>query len=207
MQNFNWVDYIFLAIFFFSMLAGFGRGFVREVVSITTLIAAFVVATMFSNALAVAFTSSPTVQSVVTQANSAIGVNTAQPVSYLALGISFGLLFAGTVIAGSIIGFFLNFAFQAGLLGMGNRLLGAAFGLARGFIFNLVIIFVVQLTPISSEAWWGQSSIVNQYQPAVVWLGTAVSPALADLKSKMGQTLQGVGSSIQNMTGVAVPGI
>src|SRR5690349_15183716 len=99
MQNFNWVDYIFIAIFFFSMLAGFGRGFVREVVSIATLIAAFVVATMFSNPLAVAFTSSPAVQNVVTQANSAIGVNTAQPVSYLALGISFGLLFAGTVLA------------------------------------------------------------------------------------------------------------
>ncbi len=200
MSNFNWLDYIFLAIFLFSMLAGFGRGFVREVMSLITLVAAFVVAAMFSNPLAVAFTSSPSVQSVVSQANSAIGVNTAQPVSYLALGLSFGLLFAGTVIAGAIITFFLNFAFQAGLLGMGNRILGAGFGLARGFIINLVVIFVLQLTPISGEAWWGQSSIVQSYQPAVVWLGGIVSPSLADLKSKMSQTLQNVNSSLQNLS-------
>lgn len=200
MQGYNWLDYIFIAIFLFSMLAGFGRGFVREVMSLVTLVAAFVVASMFSNALAVAFTSAPSVQNVVNQASSAIGVNTAQPVSYLALGLSFGLLFAGTVIAGSIISFFLNFAFQAGLLGMGNRLLGAVFGFARGFIINLVLIFVVQLTPVSAEAWWGQSSIVHSYQPAVVWLGGIVSPSLADLKNKMSQTLQNVGGSLQNMT-------
>ncbi len=200
MSNFNWLDYIFLAVFLFSMLAGFGRGFVREVMSLLTLVAAFVIAAMFSNPLAVAFTSSPSVQSVVSQANSAIGVNTAQPVSYLALGLSFGLLFAGTVIAGAIITFFLNFAFQAGLLGMGNRILGAGFGLARGFIINLVVIFVLQLTPISAEAWWNQSSIVQSYQPAVVWLGGIVSPSLADLKSKMSQTLQNVNSSLQNMS-------
>lgn len=200
MQNFNWVDYIFLAIFFFSMLAGFGRGLVREVVSLATLIAAFVVASMFSNALAVAFTSNPSVQSAVSQANAAIGINTAQPVSYLALGISFGVLFAGTVLAGAIIGFFLNFAFQTGLLGLSNRLLGGLFGLGRGFILNLVIIFVIQLTPVSAEAWWGQSTIVRSYQPAVVWLGNIVSPSLADLKAKMGSTLQDVNSSLQNMS-------
>lgn len=200
MSNFNWLDYVFLAIFFFSMLAGFGRGFVREVMSLVTLVAAFVIAAMFANPLAVAFTSSPSVQSVVSQANSAIGVNTSQPVSYLALGLSFGLLFAGTVIAGAIITFFLNFAFQAGLLGMGNRILGAGFGLARGFIINLVIIFILQLTPISGEGWWAQSSIVQSYQPAVVWLGGVVSPSLADLKSKMSQTLQNVNSSLQNLS-------
>lgn len=200
MQSYNWVDYIFIAIFAFSALAGFGRGFVREVVSVVTLIAAFVVATMFSNALALKFTTSPGVQTVVNQASSAIGVNTAQPVSYMAIGLSFGLLFAGTVIVGSLIGFFLNIAVSTGMLGMGNRLLGAGFGIARGFIINLVLIFVVQLTPISAEAWWGQSSLVHSYQPAVVWLGNIVSPSLADLKTKMTQTLQNVGGSLQNMT-------
>lgn len=197
MANMNWVDYIILAIFFFSMLAGFGRGFVKEVVSLITLIAAFFVASMFANPLAVAFTSSAPVQSAVSQASNAIGVSAAQPVSYLALGISFAVLFALTVIAGSIISYILNIAFQTGILGFGNRVLGGLFGLCRGFLVNLVIIFVIQLTPMGNHAYWHQSQLVTAFQPAVQWLGNVVSPALSGLKAKFGQTLQDVNSSIQ----------
>lgn len=200
MSQMNWVDYIILAIFFFSILGGLGRGFVREMISLITLIAAFVIAIMFSNKLALAFTSSPSVQSVVTQTTSTIGMSTAQPVSYLALGISFGVLFAGTVLAGALIGYFINMAFQVGILGLGNRLLGAVFGLVRGFIINLVLIFVVQATPLGSQPWWQQSQFVAAYQPAVEWLGSVVSPTLATLKSKVGDTIKDVGSQLQDIT-------
>ncbi len=200
MANLNWVDYIILAIFLFSMLAGFGRGFVREVISLLTIIAAFIVASMFANTLAVMFTSSASVQTVVAQASASTGTNAAQSASYVALGLSYTLLFVGTLIIGSIIGFFVNMAFQAGILGIGNRLLGAVFGLARGFIINLVIIFVVQLTPFASQPAWGQSQMVVAFQPAVQWLGNLVSPTLANLKEKLGNTLQDMNSSIQNVT-------
>jgi membrane protein required for colicin V production len=199
-SNLNWVDYIFIAIFLFSMLAGFGRGFVKEVVSLATLVAAFVVATMFANSLALQFTSSASVQSVVSDASNAIGVNAAQPVSYAAIGLSFGLLFAGTVIVGAIVGFFLNMAFSVGILGFGNRVLGALFGLCRGFIINLVIIFMFQLTTIGTSTWWVQSQIVQMYQPSVVWLGGIVSPSLANLKQKATDALQNAGSKIQSIT-------
>src|SRR3990167_9968971 len=134
MLSMNWVDYTILAIFLFSTLAGIGRGFVREIISLVTWIAAFVIAILFSNALATIFTSTSTVQTAVGQASTAIGVDAAQPASYLALGISFFILFIGTIIVGSIISYILNIAFQAGVLGLGNRLLGGAFGLCRGFI-------------------------------------------------------------------------
>lgn len=199
MSNLNWVDYIILGIFFLSTLSGLAKGFVREIISLITWIAAFVVAVMFSNALATYFTSSDTVQNMVNQSTTAIGVSTAQPVSYVAIAISFALLFAGTAIIGSIIGYFINIAFQAGILGIGNRLLGAIFGLVRGFIINLVLIFVVQLTPFSAQPWWQQSQLVVSFQPAVAWLGGIVSPSLANLKEKFGKTLQDVNSSIQNV--------
>jgi len=196
----NWVDYIILAIFFFSILAGFTRGFVKEIVSLVSLVVAVIVAMTFSNALAAKFTSAPAVQDVVSQASTAIGVSAAQPVSYLALGISFTILFIGTMIAGSIIGYFLNVFFQTGILGLGNRLLGGIFGFARGFIINLVIIFLVQLSPLAKESWWQQSQLVATYQPYVAWLGRIVSPSLANIKSKLGETLEGVGSQIQGIT-------
>lgn len=201
MSNLNWIDYIILLIFFFSIIAGFIRGFVKEVVSLITLVAAFVIATMFSNALAQLFTSHPSVQNAVSQATTSLGVDTAQPVSYIALGISFALLFAGTIIVGMIVSFFLNFAFKSGVLGIGNRLLGGIFGLVRGYIINLALIFVVQLTPLGTQASWSQSQFVNMYQPAVQWLGNIVSPSLANLKARFEQTIQNFGSQLQNNYG------
>ena len=139
MTGMNWLDYIFIAILLFSGLFGLMRGFVKEVLSLVFLIAAFVVASMFSASLAASFTSSPSVQGAVSEATNAIGVNAAQPISYAAIGVSFSLLFAGTLLTGAIFTYVVNLAFQTGLLGLGNRLLGGVFGLARGVIFNLVI--------------------------------------------------------------------
>lgn len=200
MVDFNFVDYIILAVFFFSVLAGFGRGFVREIISLVTLFAAVVVAVMFSNTLAMNFTNSPEVQNTVNQASSAIGASVSQPVSYIAIAICFALLFAGTMLFGSLVGYFINMAFQFGILGLGNRLFGAVFGAARGFVFNAILIFLVQLTPFSNQALWQQSKLVASFQPGVVWLGSIVSPSLAGLKDRFGQTLQNVNSSIQSVT-------
>lgn len=198
MSNLNWVDYVFLIIFFFSIVSGMARGFVKEIVSLITLIAAFVVAILFASPLASVFTSSASVQNAVSQASNAINVNTAQPVSYVAIAISFALLFAGTVIIGAILSSILNVAFQTGILGLGNRILGGVFGFVRGFIVNLVIIFVMQLTPIADESWWQQSQVVSQYQPAVQWLANIVSPGLASLKEKFGNVVQDVDATLQN---------
>lgn len=200
MAEMNWVDYIILAIFFFSILSGFGRGFVREVISLATWVAAVIVAIMFTNPLATYFTSSSTVQGVVSQASSAMGVSAAQPVSYVALALSFGALFGGTMLVGSLIGYFISAAFQFGALGIGNRVLGAMFGFGRGFILNMVLIFLVQLTPFSAQSWWQQSQMVASFQPSVQWLGNIVSPSLANLKDRFGKTVQDVSSQIQGMT-------
>ncbi|RDI48828.1 CvpA family protein [Aquicella lusitana] len=194
--NLNWVDYIILAIFFLSILAGFWRGFIREVVSLITWILAFVVAATFSHPVASAFTSSPAVQGALTQASSSAD----QPVSYAAIAISFALLFAGTIIVGSILGYVLNMAFQAGVLGIGNRILGGVFGFCRGFIINLVLIFLVQLTPFSQQEIWTQSSLVATYQPTVQWLDSVVSPGLADLKARFGGTVEEVGTKFQGIS-------
>lgn len=200
MSNLNLVDIFILAIFFFSIMTGFARGFIREAVSLLTLIAAFIIAIMFTNPLAHAFTSSSTVQTAVSHTSNVIGVSTETPVSYLALGVSFALLFIATMIVGSIISYLLNVVFETGFLGFGNRLLGGVFGLVRGFIINLVLIFVVQLTSLDTEPWWVHSRFVEDFQPAVQRLGALVSPSLANLKQKFNQTLEQVNTHIQGVT-------
>lgn len=206
-SNLNWVDYIILAVFLFSILSGLWRGLVREIISLVTLIAAFIVAIIFSSPLANAFTNTAAVQNAVNQASTSIGVNAAQPISYAALGISFGILFAATMLAGAIIGFIINIPFQAGILGMGNRLLGAVFGFFKGFLINIVLIFVVQLTPLGNQTWWHQSQFVTMFQPEVQILGNFVSPSLANLKAKFGQGFQNLNSSVQTGMQGAVQGV
>lgn len=187
MQAMNWVDYVILAIFILSVLAGLFRGLFREIIALCTLIAAFVVATLFASPLATAFTTSDTVQNAVNQASSS---DAAQSVSYVAIGLSFGVLFIATMIVGAIIGLILNMIFQGTVLGIGNRLLGGIFGFFRGFLINLVLIFLVQLTSFSNDPVWTQSQLVAYFQPAVQWLGNTVSPSLANLKEKFDKSMQ-----------------
>jgi membrane protein required for colicin V production len=181
----NIVDIIVIVIFASSIVIGFGRGFVKEVISFLSLIAAVVIATLFSNQVATSMTNSPTVRHLIGRSSDAMGVSTAEPASYIAVGLSFFLILIGVLIIGAIIGAILNSIFQFGVLGAGNRIFGAVFGLVRGFIIAIILVFVLQLTPLSEETWWKDSRFVVASKPAVEWLSSSTSPALTGLKDKV----------------------
>ncbi|HTM63211.1 MAG TPA: CvpA family protein [Gammaproteobacteria bacterium] len=193
MSSLNWVDYIILGIFLLSVITGFSRGLVKELLSVITLIVAVIVAAMFASTLAESLTSTQTVS----EATSNMSVNTAHSVSLVALGLSYAILFAATILVGAIISFFINLAITSGTPGFSNRLLGAAFGFGRGFLLNLSFIFILQMTAISQESWWKNSVCVNAYQPSVIWLSGIVSPTIEKLKTKASETLQNVKSQVQ----------
>lgn len=191
LSSFNWVDYIILGIFLASTLLGLTRGFVKEIISLIALIAAFVLAMMFANPLAAMLSHS---------AANATGANAEPTVSYIALAVAYLIIFVGTILVGGIVNLIFNIAIKSGGLGFGNRLLGAAFGFARGFIFNLVLIFLVQLTSSGTEGAWHDSQLVNKLQPAVNWMSSKVSPTLANLKEKYSGTIENVNTKIKNVT-------
>lgn len=199
MDNLIWIDFIFLALFAFSTMVGFGRGLIRELIGVATLVGAVFIAATFAQPVAQSFTSSPGVQGVVTQV-STMGVDASKPISYAAIGVSFGLLFAGTMMVGTVIGFIVNLIFSFGIVGFGNRVLGAIFGFARGFIINLVIIFMVQMSAMGEQPIWQASVIVQYYQPYVAMLGSYVAPGIAKLKAKAGESMQNAGSSLRSLT-------
>jgi membrane protein required for colicin V production len=198
--GFSWVDYILLAVFFISVLSGLMRGGVKEVVSLLSWIAAFIIAGLFSKPLAAYFSSSSSVQSAISSASSTstFGISTANQVSIFAISASFSALFIGTIIIGSLIGYFINQAVEGGGISIGNRLLGAIFGLVRGYLIALVLIFIGQFTPIAQQTAWTQSSLVTSFQPAVQWFGNIVQPGLDSLKSSVGQTIQNMTNGSQN---------
>lgn len=196
MAEFNWVDYTILVIFFFSVLAGFARGIVKELLSLLTWIAAFVVSSIFASKLAAVFTGSPGVQSVITESSAAVGVNTAQPISMVSLGLGFVCLFLATLLIGSIITHIISAAVDSAGVGLANRMLGGLFGLMRGFVVNVFFVFLVQLTAFEQEAWWTQSKLVPVFEPTVIWVGNIVYPGLESLKTKVGNSFQGAASTL-----------
>lgn len=199
---FNWVDYVLLAILFVSILGGLLRGGVREILSLCTWIAAFIISGLFAKPLALAFTSSDGVQSTITSASTgSFGGAAAGQVSMFALGASFLVLFLATILVGSLIGYFANRIVEGGGISFFNRLLGGLFGLARGYLIDLLIVFIVQLSPISQQSYWTNSTLVKSFQPMAEWLGNKVQPGIDSLKSRVGQTLENITSGAQNSLG------
>ncbi len=190
MNTLNFVDYGLIAVFVFSMLIGLRRGLVKEVVSVVTWVAALFVAVQFAAPLSASFSGvTHSIQASLSNVVTAVGANvsTEGAASMLAVGISFFILFVGTLILGSIVGGILSSAAELPGINLVNSICGAGFGFARGFLFNLVLIFLVQLTSFGQESLWTQSMITNAYQPAVAWLGDAIQPGIQNLKSRLGQ--------------------
>lgn len=196
MLNMNWIDYAILAIIFFSVIIGMARGLVKELLSLIAFVAAFLIAAKYSEALAAYFTHTSSIQNAVSGSSNSVGLDTSQPISYAAVCISFMVLFIATILIGAFINFFINFFFQAGLIGLGNRLFGTVFGFCRGIVVSLVFVFILQFTSVTNEAAWSQSRLVPVVQPIITWLDGVVSPKLATLKLKLQNTIN---SSFQDI--------
>lgn len=188
----NPVDIVILVIFLLSIIIGFGRGLVSEILSLITLIAAFIVGIIFTNSFAVYLASTPAMQNVVNGTTTATGTSTADPVSYLLFAASFAILFILTYIIGSIVKMLLNMMIVPGAIGFINRFLGMIFGLVRGYLINLALILLIQLTPFSANAQWKESKYVPMFQPQVAWLANVISPKLADLRETFNAAVDGV---------------
>src|SRR5580698_6562253 len=128
MAAWTWLDWVVVAIFSFSILFGFVRGLISEIISIIALIAAVAIAITFSDALALNIMNYSAMQTLVARTSNAFGGNTINAISYVALAVSFIILFSGTLLAGALLKMIVNLALRTGLLGIGNRILGAVFG-------------------------------------------------------------------------------
>lgn len=168
MLNLNYVDYAILFILLLSIFAGLIRGFVKEVIALLTWVAAFILASLYSTPLAAAFTHVPVDSS---------------SLSLLSVAISFVCIFVLVLLVGMLISYIISSMVELGGISFFNRLLGAVFGFARGFLVVLLLIFLVQLTAYAKEDLWVHSRLVNAFQPAVKWIEINVSPNFDTIKA------------------------
>jgi membrane protein required for colicin V production len=131
----TWLDWLFIALLVVTTLTGFLRGLVREALGLAVWIIALLAARLL-----------------------------AQPVADLMTGIidnpdgrlvlAFVLVILAVILIGGVVIRLLHAAVEWVGMGWFNRLMGAAFGAAKGAAILVLATIVISLTPLAEfEAW------------------------------------------------------
>ena len=137
---FNQVDLVILIITVLSSVFGLWRGLIKEVLSLLTWIAALLVSRVYSEPLAGLMT----------------GMIENDGIRYVS---AFALLFVIVMMFGTFLNFLMSKLIKVTGLKLADRLLGAGFGVARGVIIVLVIMFITSMF-VSETQLWQQSQLV-----------------------------------------------
>lgn len=147
----NWPDYAILAVIVISIGVGALRGFIMEVFSLLVWVAAFGVAYHFAGDVAVLMEGSVTL-----------------PSARIAMG--FAGLFIAVLLVGGLINYLLGRLVESTGLSGTDRLLGGAFGAARGLALVLVLLLVAGLTPLPQDPWWQDSQFLGYFEDLAIWM-------------------------------------
>ena len=139
-MEFNQVDIVILIIIVFSSAFGLWRGLIKEVLSLLTWIAALLVSRVYSEPLAGLMT----------------GMIENDGIRYVS---AFVILFFIVMMFGTFLNSLLSKLLSVAGLKLADRLLGAGFGVARGVIIVLVIMFIANMF-VSETELWHQSQLV-----------------------------------------------
>ncbi|WP_372832047.1 CvpA family protein [Pontibacterium sp.] len=157
----NWADWVILAIIAISCLFSVRRGFIREALSLVTWVAAFMVARTFSGPM----------------------IELLQPyieTPSIRVAAAFASLFIVTLIVGALIGQLFTMLIQATGLSATDRLLGIAFGAARGGLVVVVLVMLAGQTPAVDDPWWRESQLIPHFALMEAWT-KEVAGDVADL--------------------------
>lgn len=136
----SFIDILVLLVLFASLIFGFFRGFVKELLSLMAWAFAFFVAYYFSSSVAII-----------------LPFEAEFSLKYVS---SFVLIFIFVLIVSSILIKFLSTFIHKIGLGASNIILGGLFGILRGVIVVYLLIFVIEKTSYAEEASWQHANSI-----------------------------------------------
>ena len=145
----NEIDVALISVTGISCLFGLWRGLIKEVLSLLTWIAAILVARVYSEYLAGTLT----------------GLIDSSSVRYVT---AFALLFVVIMMLGTLMNHFMAKLITVTGLRFADRLLGGVFGVLRGAIIILVILFITSVF-VSDTELWQQSTLIPYGMTAIEW--------------------------------------
>jgi membrane protein required for colicin V production len=161
MTNLNFLDWLVLIILLTSVILSAVKGFVRELLGIASLVAAFFAGVSFYR------TASIPLKEVVLSEN-------------IALFLGFVIVFLGTLLVGALVIWALQKLIKFARVQWFDRLLGATFGFVRGWILGSIVFLA--LTSFSLQTQRVKSSqLAPYYLPGARIIALA---APSDLKSR-----------------------
>lgn len=156
----NWVDYAILTVIAISILIGLFRGFTREALSLTGWILAVWVTLTFADELERLLR--PFIESKSGR-----------------LVVAIALLFLATILVAALVNHLATeLVKKAGLSGT-DRVIGLAFGFARGCAIVVVLVLLSGLTPMPQDGWWRQSYLLHYFEDMAMWLRGYLPPEVA----------------------------
>lgn len=146
-----WPDYAILATIAISVLVGALRGFIKEVLALAIWALAFLLAYRFAG-----------------DAGALMEAQVSLPSARLAMGFT-GIFLVVLVLGGLLVYLIGRLVESTGLSGT-DRLLGGAFGAARGLAIVVTFLLIAGLTPIPADPWWKESAMIERLMPLVDWV-------------------------------------
>lgn len=166
-----WADVLLASVLIISLLIGFFRGFVKEVFSLASWIAAVWVAFLLGPEVSLRWLDgieSPTIRAAAGYAG----------------------VFLGVLVAGAILAHLLTMLVARTHLQGTDRMLGLVFGFLRGGVIAVALILLARHTPLPEEEWWSQSLLIPYFESLADWAGEklpeewltpTVDPSAADV--------------------------
>ena len=164
--HFAVLDYVILALVFFSLLMGFFRGFTREVISLITWFAAFYAS----------ITCLPMVSGWLTNSIPH------ETIRYIVSAIT---VFFAVLIIGMIINKIVCASVNATGAGFLNRLLGGIFGAGRGLLLVVILLLFITESPMRNATWFGQSQLSPYFQTAVAYFSGVLPKEIKQVSGMM----------------------
>ncbi|MDP9932564.1 membrane protein required for colicin V production [Variovorax paradoxus] len=154
------LDWIAVALIVVSMLFGLWRGLVFEVISLAGWVAAFIAAQWLASSVAA-------------------WLPFGDPQATWRYPLAFVLVFVAVAFGVGLVAALTRKLIAAVGLRPVDRLLGGAFGAARGAVALLVLAVIVHLLALSDSAWWHESRSAIVLDAALQGLKPALPEKLA----------------------------
>ena len=149
------VDWIIIGIVVISMLISIKRGFVKEALSLLSLIAAIVIASLFGSSAADLL-----IEQIETP--------------FVRLMIGYGGLFVISLIVGGLVNNLISHLVTVSGLSGTDRFLGMLFGFGRGAVIVVILAGVMNLMPVHEDEWWQQAILIPRLTATSTWLQVTI---------------------------------
>jgi membrane protein required for colicin V production len=133
MTAWNWLDGILAVIIVASVVTAIMKGFIQELISLASVLVGLGVA-------------------AIGYARAAVWFEDVAKSHEIALGLGFLVLFVGTLLVGTLIGWIARKLIKTAGIQWFDRFLGGVFGLGRGILIDAVLLFAMVAFAIKPDA-------------------------------------------------------